>query len=217
MVGDPGVQVGGPVAAVAAGRAGWRRGRGVRRRAGVGTRPRRRCRGRGTRAPGPKTRQLAGSEARRPRSTSSGLGLDPEVVAEVLGQGVERVGDHLGLRQVQVAGGEGVGGLGPALVERGRQRRVAAYGAVGVCASGRPARSRWTGHRWPRRRRRPWRAPAARRASTRARVRARPTRAISLLLHRHVDRVHPGDLVERGVDGRDRRAAPGGGMGQVKQ
>ena len=72
-----------------------------------------------------------------------GLGLDDQVVTQVVGERVQRLDDHPGLGQVQVAGTQRVGGLVPLRPEGGSQRRVPAYGPVVVPGLGRqPGRGR---------------------------------------------------------------------------
>ena len=144
--------------------AGWRRGRGLSR-AGRWTRHR----GAGTysrvaawaRVSSASSRWYSASSAisgarcsrtPRPRWRSSrgpndrglldqvGLGLHDQVVTQLLGQRLQRLDDHPGLGQVQVAGTQRVGGLRPLRPERRSQRRVPAYGPVVVPGLGRQPR-----------------------------------------------------------------------------
>ena len=121
MVGDPGVEVGGAVAAGAE----EELGRGLGAALGgeelvvlgvlgdVG--------GEVFEHSGSEHLQLAGPELGG-FGDEQRLGLGQQVITEVGGQGLEGVGDHAGLGEVDLPGGERGGGLGPPLVERGRQR-----------------------------------------------------------------------------------------------
>ena len=66
-----------------------------------------------------------------------GLGLDDQVVTQVVGQRVQRLDDHPRLGQVQITGTQSVGGPRPPRPERCSQRRVPAYGPVRFSGLGR--------------------------------------------------------------------------------
>ena len=146
VVGDPGVQVGGPVAAAADGEPG-RRGRAaflgeeslvVGFLGDVG--------GQVLQQSGPVDPQLPGSQGGG-LGHDQGLGLRLQVVTQISWEGVEGVGDHPDLGQVQVARGEGVGDAGPASVEGARPARRGVVGSRGCRGCG--AASQWAVDRSP--------------------------------------------------------------------
>ena len=174
-VGDAGVQVGGPVAAACGGSPGWRRRRGVRGRGAAGSRLPRRSRGPGT--PGSGTRRCSAPVGPR---WSASVSIRVSALASrssprSLGSAARASVDDAGLGQVQGAGGERGGGLGPALVEclrRAWRRHGPGRGHRGWRW---PTRTRWCGRRWPRRCRRRWPGRRSCSAWARAITRASPT------------------------------------------